>query len=59
MKTIDMGNNEAVSIGVERNNDGTFTALTLTASKTFKTEDGAARWLAARGYNANGSRAVA
>ncbi|EIP3426653.1 DUF1391 family protein, partial [Salmonella enterica] len=27
------------------NNDGTFTAMTFTRSKTFKTETGARRWL--------------
>ncbi|ENW0618249.1 DUF1391 family protein [Escherichia coli] len=32
--------------GVFPNLDGTFTAMTYTRSKTFKTEAGARRWLA-------------
>ncbi|WP_262253920.1 YdaF family protein [Escherichia coli] len=31
--------------GVFPNQDGTFTAMTYTKSKTFKTETGARRWL--------------
>ncbi|EQA1010437.1 DUF1391 domain-containing protein [Escherichia coli] len=31
--------------GVFPNQDGTFTAMTYTKSKTFKTEGGARRWL--------------
>jgi hypothetical protein len=31
---------------VFQNNDGTFTAMTFTRSKTFKTKAGAVRWLA-------------
>ncbi|EBE6211485.1 DUF1391 family protein [Salmonella enterica subsp. enterica serovar Stanley] len=45
MKTIDLGNNESVVYGVFPNNDGTFTAMTFTRSKTFKTEAGTRRWL--------------
>ncbi|EBF8256718.1 DUF1391 family protein [Salmonella enterica subsp. enterica serovar Adjame] len=45
MKTIDLGNNESVVYGVFPNNDGTFTAMTFTRSKTFKTGAGARRWL--------------
>ena len=45
-KQIDMGNNETLSTdGLFRNSDGTYTAHTLTRSKTFKTEKGARRWL--------------
>ena len=47
-KTIDLGNNESVTVGVIQNTDGTFTAMTFSASKTFKTESGAKRWLAKR-----------
>ena len=43
--TYDMGNNETVSTGVFPNNDGTFTAMTFTKSKNFKTEAGALKWL--------------
>ncbi|EKD3156261.1 DUF1391 family protein [Salmonella enterica] len=46
MKAIDLGNNESVVYGVFPNNDGTFTAMTYTKSKTFKSEAGARRWLA-------------
>lgn len=55
MKTIDMGNNETVTVGVVK--DGaTWTALTFTQSKTFKTEAGAEDWLARRGYAPNGEK---
>lgn len=55
MKTIDMGNNETQSIGITAT-DGGFLALTLSASKAFKTYAGAVKWLASRGYKADGSR---
>ena len=48
MKTITLGNNETLSRGIVRNNDGTFTALTFSSSKTFKTLAGAEKWLAKR-----------
>lgn len=44
--TTDLGNNESLKTGVFQNTDGTFTALTFTKSKTFKTEAGAQKWLA-------------
>lgn len=50
MDTIDLGNNESLVCGVFPNQDGTFTAMTYTKSKTFKTESGARRWLA-RNYD--------
>jgi len=46
MKSINLGNNETVSRGVVAERDGTFTAMTFTQSKNFKTEAGANRWLA-------------
>jgi hypothetical protein len=46
MDTIELGNNESLVCGVFPNLDGTFTAMTYTRSKTFKTEAGARRWLA-------------
>ena len=46
--TLATGNNETLSRGVFRNDDGTWTALTFTQSKTFKTRAGAERWLAAK-----------
>ncbi|EEY5976101.1 DUF1391 domain-containing protein [Escherichia coli] len=45
MDTIDLGNNESLVCGVLTNQDGTFTAMTYTKSKTFKTETDARRWL--------------
>lgn len=45
MQKIDLGNNESIVCGVFPNQDGTFTAMTYTKSKTFKTETGARRWL--------------
>jgi len=34
------------SIGIYKDSNGTFTALTLSASKNFKTEKGARKWIA-------------
>lgn len=48
MKTLNLGNNETLSGGVSKNNDGTYTAMTFTKSKTFKTAKGADKWLAKR-----------
>lgn len=45
MTTFEMGNNETVKVGVFPNANGTFTAMTFTKSKTFKTEAGATKWL--------------
>jgi hypothetical protein len=45
---IELGNNEAISRGITRNADGTFTAVTFSASRSFKTYAGAVRWLTAR-----------
>lgn len=44
--TLDTGNNESLVRGVFDNGDGTFTAMTYSQSKTFKTSKGAERWLA-------------
>lgn len=52
----DMGNGESLVEGMAENRDGTFTALTLIESKTFKTRAGAERWLAVRGLNPDGTR---
>lgn len=46
--TVNLGNNEQISRGVSKNSDGTYTAITFSASKTFKTYAGAVKWLAAR-----------
>ena len=53
MKTIQMGNNETLSRGIEPNSDGSFTALTFTKSKDFKTLKGAEKWM---DRNSNGWR---
>lgn len=45
METIDLNNNESLVSGVFPNPDGSFTAITFTRSKTFKTETGAKNWL--------------
>lgn len=49
LKTLDTGNNESLVRGIAANQDGTYTALTFTQSKTFKTRAGAEKWLARRG----------
>lgn len=41
---LDLGNNESLTRGVFKNPDGTFTAITFSRSKTFKTQSGAIRW---------------
>ena len=43
--TYDFGNNESVTVGVFKENNGTFLAVTFTQSKVFKTEKGAWKWL--------------
>lgn len=51
MKTnlnIDLGNNETISRSIVKNSDGTFTAVTFTTSKTFRTMKGAIKWMAVR-----------
>ena len=42
---LNTGNNESLATGVFENADGTFTAMTYTKSKTFKTRKGAEKWL--------------
>jgi len=49
MTTLDLGNNEQISKGIFENADGTFTAMTFTQSKDFKTRKGAENWLARNG----------
>ena len=53
--THDMGNNETLTTGIIKQNDGTFLALLLSTSKEFKTSSGAVKWMAKRGRNADGS----
>lgn len=45
---LDLGNNESASCTVFRHTDGTFTAMTFTQSKDFKTLKGAEKWLAGK-----------
>lgn len=47
-RTINTGNNETLSKGIFPQADGTFLALTFSASKTFKTLAGAQKWIARR-----------
>ena len=54
--TLDLGNNESLVCGIFPQADGTFDALTFTATKNFKTRKGAEKWLARRGFNPDGSR---
>ncbi len=42
--TIDLGNNESLSRGIFKTQNGEYLALTFTRSKTFKTLAGARRW---------------
>ena len=44
--TFDTGNNEQISTGIYKNNNGTYTAMTFSKSKDFKTLKGAQKWLA-------------
>jgi hypothetical protein len=46
IKIIDQGNNETLSMGVFENADGSFTAMTFSQSKDYKTRAGAEKWLA-------------
>lgn len=63
LQNHDLGNNESVVTGISHNPGacgvGDWCALTRTQSKWFKTEAGAVRWLARRGYNTDGTRAGA
>jgi len=43
---IENGNNEVISRGISKNSDGTYTAMTFSQSKTFKTLKGAQQWMA-------------
>lgn len=54
LRVIDMGNNESRAIGIACRENG-YVALTLVQSKHFKTRKGAEKWLAKRGYNADGT----
>lgn len=56
--SIDLGNNEKVSIGIFKQSNGEFLALTRTQSKYFKTYRAAEAWLRKRGYTATGQKIV-
>ena len=51
-----MGNGETIVAGIAPQADGTLLAITPASSKPFRTEAGAALWLARRGYNVDGTR---
>ena len=55
-QALDLGNNESICRGMFKENDGTWTALTYSQSKNFKTEKGAEKWLQKRGLNKDGSK---
>ena len=42
---LNTGNNESLVRGIFANNNGTFTAVTFSQSKDFKTQKGAEAWL--------------
>lgn len=50
-RIYDLGNNETVKTGVFNNGNGTYTAITFTKSRDFKTEAGARKWLARQAAN--------
>ncbi len=55
----DLGNNESAATGYELVNTTAgprYMALTRASSQMFKTERGAIKWLARRGYAADGGR---
>lgn len=54
--SIDLGNNETATIGIIPQLEGDYLALTMTASKRFKTYRGAAKWLERRGFDHMGRR---
>lgn len=45
---LNLGNNETLSKGIFKNSDGSYTAMTFTKSKTFKTQKGAEKWISKR-----------
>ncbi|ECU9163157.1 TPA: DUF1391 domain-containing protein [Salmonella enterica] len=50
-RIYDFGNNETVKTGVFSNGNGTYTAITFTKSRDFRTESGARKWLARQTAN--------
>ena len=44
LEILEMDNNESQARGVVENEDGTFTAMTFTRAKEFKTRNGAENW---------------
>jgi hypothetical protein len=58
MTTHDLGNNESYGIGISHNanQSSPWLALTGTQSKWFRTQAGAIKWLAKRGYDAHGKK---
>ncbi len=56
MRNIELGNNEVACCGLVLETDGTFTGITFSQSKSFKTFKGAEKWLASKGFSVNGAR---
>ena len=56
MRVLDLGNNESLVRGIFQNPDGTFTALTFSQGKDFKTLKGAIKWMAGKGFTPEGER---
>lgn len=56
MKTHKYGSCETWKTGIDRNSDGTYTAITWSDSKTFKTLKGAREWIKSKGYNIDGTK---
>ena len=56
LTTVDRGNNETLTAGIEAYPGGGFHAQAWTAGRSFKTEAGAATWLAKRGFYPDGRR---
>lgn len=56
MKTHTYGSCETWKTGIHENSDQTYTAVTWSNSKTFKTRKGAEEWIQRQGYNVDGSK---
>ncbi len=48
MEKMEMSNNESLVRGIEKQANGEWLAITFSASKTFKTENGAKKWMERR-----------
>ena len=48
--------NSEITLGIVKETDGTWLALTRVDSRTFKTRAGAEKWLAKMGYRPDGTK---